>query len=212
MNYRETRNAYLNLEKRMFPGEGKYNIPVIRPVYEIGDDEIWIGFNYVRGCEEPERHSVHFFVDDYQFDRVWKDPDRYVSVLHKFKNVCTPDFSLYSDFPIVPQLFNHYRKHWLGAYWQERGIRVIPTVGWSDPSSYEWCFDGEPHNSIVALSSVGTQKHSDTNRLFMQGYQEMLKRLTPKTIIFQGKVPEECRVNGVKIIEVKAFQEKWRGE
>ena len=28
------------------------------------------------------------------------------------------------------QIYNHWRKHQLGAYWQRLGITVVPTVGW----------------------------------------------------------------------------------
>lgn len=113
MNYRQSRD-YENLQKVMFPGVGEYDFPPLKPVHEVPDCE-WIGFNFVRGCEEPELHGVHFFVDDYQFVRVWKQPDYYLDRLKQFKAICTPDFSTYTDFPKVIQLYNHYRKHWLGA-------------------------------------------------------------------------------------------------
>ena len=87
------------------------------------------------------------------------------------------------------------------------GIKVIPTISWSDRESYEWCFDGEPEGGIVAVSSVGTQAHEETQKLFMQGYNEMLFRLCPSRIIFYGDVPNGCRGN---IINIKAFQNKWR--
>lgn len=59
-----------------------------------------------------------FFVDDYQFIRLWNDPDRYMPMLQQFRYVLTPDFSLYTDFPKALQIWNHYRKHWIGAYMQ----------------------------------------------------------------------------------------------
>ena len=43
--------------------------------------------------------------------------------------------------------------------------------------------------------------------LFLDGYREMIRRLEPTTIIFYGKVPEECEGD---IIQIKAFQEKYR--
>lgn len=38
------------------------------------------------------------------------------------------------------------------------GLRVIPTIAWSDKSSHAWCFDGEPHGGVVAVYSVGSQR------------------------------------------------------
>lgn len=202
--YRQQRD-YENLQKGIFEGVGEYGIPEIRPDDPTADN--WIGFNYARGCEEPEIHGVHFFVDDYQFIRVWRDPDRYLDMLRRFQAVCTPDFSTYTDFPKAVQIFNHYRKHWLGRYWQENGIRVIPTISWSDPGSWDWCFDGEPEGYTVAVSSVGTQNSAETRQLFLEGYREMMTRLQPSTVVMYGDVPDECQGN---IVQVKSFQSKWR--
>lgn len=127
--YRQTRN-YENLNKAMFDGVGDYGIPQLRPVHEC-DVKQWISFNYAKGCEEPEDHGVHFFIDDYQFMRVWSNPDVYTKMMRKFKAVLTPDFSTYTDFPKAIQLYNHYRKHWVGAYWQMNGVYVIPTISWT---------------------------------------------------------------------------------
>ena len=150
---------------------------------------------------------MHFFLDDCQFNRCWNNPDRYVEILKRFKCVLSPDFSLFTDFPKALQIYNHYRKHWLGAYWQMHGIEVIPTLCWSDEESFAWCFDGEPVGGTVAVSSVGTQNKKQSKQLFINGYNEMIKRLQPQTVIFYGNIPEECYGN---IIKVRAFQEKCR--
>ena len=75
----------------------------------------------------------------------------------------------------------------------------LPTISWSDESSYDWCFDGEPVGGIVAVSSVGTQANKDSKRLFLRGYEEMMKRLSPEWVIFYGKVPEECDWNIIRV-------------
>ena len=203
--YRQQRN-YENLNKRIFQGVGEYDIPALKSAVLSVDN--WISFNFAKSCEEPEKHGVHFFVDDYQFMRLWKNPDTYLPMLQRFQAVCTPDFSTYTDFPKAIQVYNHYRKHWLGAYWQEHGIKVIPTISWSDEASHEWCFDGEPVGGMVAVSSVGTQGNKVSAQLFEAGYREMKRRLRPEVIVMYGTVPECCE--GDNIISVRAFQSKWR--
>ena len=200
--YRQERN-YENLNKAIYLGAGPYNIPFIDPVKAGADN--WISFNFAKTCEEPEIHGVHFFIDDYQFNRVWSQPDTYINRLRQFQAVMTPDFSTYTDFPKAIQIYNHYRKHWLGRYWQDHGITVIPTISWSDHESFEWCFDGEPVGGTVAVASVGTQSNPETAQLFMDGYNEMLARLRPAEIILYGTVPEGCRGN---IIPLTPYQRK----
>ena len=91
--YRTQRN-YENAQRMLFDGVGQYGTPEIE-VTQFDSAE-FIGFNYARSAKNSEDKAVHFFLDDYQFNRVWTDPDRYIPMLQRFKYVLTPDFSLYT--------------------------------------------------------------------------------------------------------------------
>ena len=182
-----------NIKKYNFFQNNKWNIPSIKGIKEIEENIEFIGFNYVKTFERENKieYGIHFFLDDYQFNRIWNNPDKYIPHLLKFKYVLSPDFSMYTDYPKAMQLWKHYQKHWIGAYLERFGIQVIPTIGWSDHDSYKWCFDGEPKNSIVAVSSIGTQRYKESKQLFLDGYKEMIKRLKPTKILFWGNIPPE---------------------
>ena len=184
------RNGH-NLELGLFPLDGPLGIPKLVPAH-LNDCIPWIPFNCVMSDRQREAHGVHFFIDDYLFQRAWNDPCRYAHMLSGYQAVMTPDFSMFTDYPVAVQLYNHWRKHQLGAYWQSLGLTVIPSICWSDHDSYAWCFDGEPVGGTVAVSSVGTQKNPLARTLFLDGYAEMMRRLQPKKIIFFGDVPAEC--------------------
>ncbi len=184
------RNGH-NLELGDFATEGSYGIPILKPAH-LTERIPWIPFNCAKTDKLRAAHGIHFFIDDYLFQRVWHDPARYALLLKDFQAVMTPDFSLFTDYPMAVQLYNHWRKHLLGAYWQSLGMTVIPSICWSDHASYDWCFDGEPVGGTVAVSSVGTQKSRAARALFMDGYNEMLRRLRPEKVIFFGDVPEGC--------------------
>lgn len=167
----------------------------------------FIGFNFAKSTKDKKSKGLHFFIDDYQFERVWRMPKQYISLLSEFHTVMTPDFSLYTDYPKAIQIYNHYRKQWLGAFWQSLGMRVIPTIAWSDKDSFNWCFDGTPKGATVAVSSVGTQRSTKTKELFLDGWYEMVKRFEPEMIIFHGEIPKECNGN---IVRIKSFQDKFK--
>jgi hypothetical protein len=193
------KSGFENADKAVFASDGLWEIPKIKGfVFDIEDWQkkmggVSIGFNYCKShisknidCREK---IINCCVDDYQLIRLWNRPDIYVEMLKKFKAVCSPDFSLYTDHPKALQLFNHYRKHWLGAYWESKDIKVIPTICWSDSSSFEWCFDGEPKEIIVAISTKGTQGNPLSKERFLAGYNQMLKRLNPIKILLFGNNP-----------------------
>lgn len=205
MLYKQTK-FYENCEKRIFDGVGKYDIPYIEGTPYISDIADFIGWNEARSCKNPEGKAVHFFIDDYQFTGLWNQPDKYLDLLSKYEYVLSPDFSPYADFPKAVQIFNHHRKHWIGAYLQENGIKVIPTITWSYPPSYDFCFDGEPKNSVVAVSSVGCMRSVELKKMFMDGWREMMKRLSPTEVIFYGTIPKECDGN---ITRIEPFHKKF---
>lgn len=178
---------------------GEFEIPYIKPEpYAPVKD--WIPFNFAsRMLSSREEKGVHFFIHDYQFEHLWTSREKYRNLLPQFGAVMTPDFSPYMDWPVMVQRWNHYRKHLLGAWMQEIGCRVYPTITWSDERSLKWCFDGEPSHSTVCVSSVGMMKRKEDYGLFMSGYDRMLEVLEPETILFYGSVPKECDGNIVEI-------------
>ena len=50
---------------------------------------------------------------------------------------------------------NVAKNRWVGAFWQEHGLIVIPTISWGKPSTFDYCFDGDEEGSIVAISTLG---------------------------------------------------------
>lgn len=199
----------LNLEKAQYDGVGKYDIPEIYPVYDLPEIKEWIGFNYVLSDSNPEGKAVHFFLDDYQFERVWNNPDKYIEKLKKYVCVASPDFSPYGDMPLILQMYNHYRKHWVARYFQENGITVIPTIRSStDPRSTEWYLDGEPRESIVCISSMWSTTSEEMAEAFLNEYNKMYDELNPSKVFVYGRENEQLRGN---IEYIQTFGDKrWK--
>ena len=187
----------LNLNKATFPGVGKYDIPQLATIYEneIGEIREWIGFNYVLNDKEPEGKAVHFFIDDYQFQRLWNSPEKYLEKLSRYEAVLTPDFSPYADMPLATQIFNHYRKHWVGALMQEYGVKVVPTIRASrDERSLDFYLDGEPKGGVVCISSMWTSD-DEAREYFLREYETMQKVLKPEKIYVYGNEVEGLKGN-----------------
>ena len=183
-----------NTSLGVFAGEGKWDVPVLSPVNDVSLLSCkCVGFNYCNSLIDDVcssgKYGLHFFLDDYQFERLWRSPKIYIPKLARFKYICAPDYSLYTDHPRALQMYNHYRKHWLAAYYGNNGIVVIPTICWSDCLSFEWCFDGETKKSIIAISTKGTHGDERAKERFFAGYYQMMKRLEPTAIMLFGNNP-----------------------
>lgn len=161
--------------------DGFYQMPVITAEHYIPDS--LLPFNYVLSKDKFES-GVHFFIDDYQFERIWNSPEKYMERLSKFTCCLTPDFSLYMDMPIAMQIWNVYRSRMIGQIMQDNGIKVIPTLSWSSEDSYSFCFDGIEKGGTVAVSTVGCVR--DAKEAWYAGMDEAMQRLEPSCVLVYG--------------------------
>lgn len=205
-----THNVFENQEKRQYESDNWYGIPSMAATKTKGKYLLrFCDFNQIT---DHENFIAHFYYDDFKFINAWREPDKYIEKLKKFKAVIAPDFSLYTDFPRALQILSCYRRQWCGKYWQENGLDVIPDVVWGDKESFDFCFLGIPKKSTVAVSTVGVKRDAEWNNtdgsLFLDGYNEMLNRLDPTTIILYGSEVDGLEGN---IIRCPSFYEERRG-
>lgn len=169
----------------LYPSNNTWGIPDL-PVADFVPSKLLAYSDKGATAHHDPSAAVHFFLDDYRFETMWTKPQRGLSRVMRVGAALTPDFSLWRDMPLALQLFQVYRARWVGLWMHQHGIRVIPTVGWSTPESYEFCFTGIPAGSVVAISTVGV-RGVEATALFRAGLQEMRWRLQPSTILVYGR-------------------------
>lgn len=181
---------------------GEYGFPQLTQVNAYPEDLKPVPFSNAIAEKRPRDCVCHFFIDDSKFERIWNNGFKYVDILQNFKYVCTPDFSFYSDMPRAMQIWQVYRSRtlafWLGAV----GIKIIPTVSWSDEESFEYCFDGLPRNSTLAVSTNGCFSKEGMH-YYRKGFLEMCDRLNPSKVLVVGrKIDVDV---GVDIVYLDSF-------
>jgi Domain of unknown function (DUF4417) len=196
--------------------DSDYGIPTIKNERNLPLPEQLVGYGTVR-LRNPAvagAFALHCFVDDYRLAPLWNRPYKTVAGLlnRGYGCVFSPDFSLYRDWPLALQIWNTYRNRWLGAFWQLQGLKVVPTVSWSDKTSYPFCFDGIEPSSSVALSTVGIT-NPIAKPFFELGFREMLLRLAPKRIFCYGKLSAPlatfAQEGGAEVIQ---YPSQWEGK
>jgi len=142
-------------------------------------------FNYAKSATEHDAW-LHFFIDDYQFERLWNSPESYLELILSFKGVLSPDFSLYLDMPLPMQRWNEYRRRALASYWQRNGAQVIPTLSWAYPTSYGFCFGNLPKGGTVAVSTVGVKTSEDAMAVWADGMEAGMRMVRPARVLLYG--------------------------
>lgn len=182
---RERTNKGYNLDLVDFDGltNDFWQMPTIYNDHFIPKD--LVGFNYSKTNEEKDV-GIHFYLDDYQFERIWSAPEKYVEVLQEYDCILSPDFSLYMDMPMPMKIWNTYRSRQIGAYYQSKGIKVIPTISWAERETFEFCFKGIPKESIVSVSTIGVKRDKEALEIWREGMDEMIEQINPSDILIYG--------------------------
>ncbi|MEY8370139.1 DUF4417 domain-containing protein [Aerococcaceae bacterium 50-4] len=162
-------------------------IPILEPTYYIPDEVM--GFNYVLSDKDEEEQPgklIHFYLDDYQFTRLWNQPELYIEKLQKYGAVLTPDFSLYMDMPLPMKMWNIYRSRLIGQIMQDKGLKVIPTLSWGGIDTFDFAFDGIPRHSTISVSTVGIVRDELAKTIWLDGMDYIMEYIQPSAIILYG--------------------------
>ena len=184
---------------------GLFDFPYIAPCYEIPSR--LIAFSKAISCKDYNQW-VHFFEDDYLFERIWRNPRRYLELLKKYNGVILPDFSVYRDMPFVMQLWNIYRSRAIGCWLQANGIKVIVDVRFGDKRTYRCACDGVSRHCVIAVGTHGTLKNKIDRQIFVTGLEVIVKILQPMAIVVYGSAPDNIfakyRDAGIQIVQFES--------
>lgn len=75
--------------------DGKYQIPMLdRYTGHPGEDTVDFKDSFSPKIKNHRKLTVNFYIHDYEFEKIWNNPDRYLEHLKCFHSVIGPDFSM----------------------------------------------------------------------------------------------------------------------
>jgi hypothetical protein len=193
----------------IYPSDNDYGIPLMFKQEFVPSDLIMYGSDIRRPKKANADKTVHFFLDDYKFEPLWNQPNKTLGIIQTMGTALSPDFSLFTDYPIAIQIWNTYRNRWLARFWQDNGVQVIPTVVWSDEKSFDFCFKGIQKNSPVAVGTVGL-RHPEAKKNFCVGFEEMCKQIEPSKLIVYGEIEPLRFEDYFAIKDVHRYETYWK--
>ncbi len=170
--------------------DGYFELPKIRTSSQLPDSVITFSKAMARTWNDFDCW-VMFYEHDVNFERLWHNPKQYLAKLKKFKGIISPDFSLYRNMPLCMQMWNTYRGRAIAVWLQNNGVEIIPNVRFNDERTYEFCFDGIEKFKTVAVGTHGCIKNRIDKDYFKDGLAEVVRRLSPRTIIVYGAAPDD---------------------
>jgi len=198
-NARHLTNDYYNLDLVDLDSSTNdfWQMPIIKKTDFIPSD--LIGFNYAKTLQE-KKTGIHFYLDDYQFERLWNSPQKYIEILRQYECILSPDFSLYLDMPMPMKIWNTYRSRQISQFYQSQGITVIPAPSWAERDTFKFCFKGIEQGGTIAISTIGVKRDENAMKIWKEGMTECIKQCNPKAILlYGGSIDYDFK--GIKVIE-----------
>lgn len=153
---------------------------------------------------------VHFFRNDFRFERIWKAPEKYIDILSRFSGgIIAPDFSVYTDMPPAMQIWQHFRSRMFSYMCYQAGIPVIQKLTFAGSNTYSkrngWAFDGIEPGGTICISNCGNRRVKEFRIAFKRGVEAFLGQCEPKTVMFYGEVPDDIDFGKIKIYQYKPY-------
>jgi len=146
----------------LYPSDNKWGIPVLLTDNQPVHVELPIDPWGVEGRYKKHMNAYHFYVDDYRFEKLFKDP---IALLRSgCKQIVEPNCSIHDNTPKPFALWQIYRKRFLARYFQECGVQVFADLNVSHRFA-EFNRLGIPdgYNAFFTRGVSGWQDHLDLN-------------------------------------------------
>jgi len=181
-----------------------YDIPVIKPEkidISMMNNGLWLTNMKNLSAKNGNRQTkiVHSFSYDDVLYREYNNPIRYLEKTSGFYAVSSFDFSMDEHMDFKHILEATYNNRWSGAFMQVNGRRVIPTVGWCLPNTYDICMAGLRDGGLFLISTLGVN-NDERYPIFINGYYELRNRFPNTQILcvgdrLEGMDTDVCVVN-----------------
>lgn len=139
--------------------------------------------------------TYHFYVDDYRFEALFKDPIKLLA--SGCKSIVEPNCSCHDQTPIAWGLQLIYKKRYLARYFQECGVNVWVDLNVSH-KFIEYNKMGVP-KGYNAFFTRGLDGWMESLRLDLNVAQEISGLEKPNLVVYGGgdEIQEFCREHGL---------------
>lgn len=197
------------LPNSQLPRLAPYNGPVDLPVVRFKD----------RNKQPGHGRAVALFPNDHTIASSWSHLERVTREIIDYQLAFAPDYSLYLDDDRWRKQneYNVYKSRAVAAWWQHCGLNVVPVATWGSARSFDYCFEGLPRDSVIAVCGTSHGHCAAAHELWSMALRELERRCAPTLIVVYGGKP--CQIEGlstpvtfIKDLIHKFFRHENRGD
>lgn len=166
-----------------------------------------IPFNKIYKVKNIEDYYICFYCRDVDFNKIKKNPRRYVSLLQKSKGIIGFDYSIYTDMPKIVQKKQMFDNLALTYFFGKQGIKVIPNLRYGIEEISKNFLEAIPKNKLVAIGTYGFIKTINEQNVWFEHLLKIIDEVNPKGIVIYGSLPQDLQ-NWLRLynIEFKIYE------
>ena len=183
------------LKDVLYPSNNKFDIPTLLMEKQAGHLEMPLSPWGANSRLRKDVATYHFYVDDYRFEKLFKDP---VNLLMSgCKAIVEPNCSCHDQTPVAYGISLIYKKRWLARYFQECGVSVYADLNVSH-KFIEYNKMGIP-KGYNAFFTRGLDGWLESLKLDLQVAQEISGLEAPNLVVYGGgdEIQEFCQEHGL---------------
>ena len=179
----------------LFESDNIFDIPNLLLDMQAGHLELPLSTWGANSRLRKDVTTYHFYVDDYRFEHLFKDPTNLLA--SGCKAIVEPNCSLHDQTPIAYGLCQIYKKRWLARYMQECGVKVYVDLNVSH-KFIEYNKMGVPkgYNAFMTRGLIGWMESLKSD---LKVAQEISGLEKPNLIVYGGgeEVKAFCMEHGL---------------
>ena len=189
-NIERSMRIFIEFVYGYLPAAGEIKWPVLKPNYDTSASEAQlIPFNEAYSYNITDK-IVHFYIADYLFMRIFRNPEKYISFLKSCRGVIGPDMSQYTDMPAEMRYWHAWCNAYMSSLLQQAGVNLYYNVTWSKADSYPYSCPSNLAGSAIAINSNAVHCNDLALYRWRCGYSYVVKTLHPSHIIRYGQPVE----------------------
>ncbi len=165
-----------------YPILERWMIPEIPPKKIMPFDKV---LNYQGDLSDV---YVCTYARDCSFERVRRNPNKYLNFFRRCGGIIGFDFSVHSDMPIVKQKSQMNDNLSLSYYFGNNGVKVIPNIRYGKDELADEFLSAIPKHTLIAIGTHGFIKEIPQKAEWYCFLEKIIKELEPKGIIVYGKL------------------------
>ena len=136
-------------------------------------------------------YFIYFYSPDGTFERIRRNPKKYLNFFKRCKGILGFDFSVHTDMPIVKQKAQLNDNLSLTFYFGINGVPLYPNArGGSDSLNTEY-LSAFPKRTYIALGVHGFIKLKEQKHEWRLWIATLIEKLQPKGFIIVGHLPQK---------------------